>query len=153
MSRFFWNKVDRSGECWIWTASRNKSGYGQVKRDGRMQLAHRASYVEAFGAIPLGLHVLHRCDTPACVRPSHLFVGTHADNMADMVKKGRSNCRREAEHPMAKLTAEAAKCIFQRVHSGESKRSLAAEFGVTRRLVRQIAIRAIWQQTNSQAAA
>ena len=87
----FWSKVDTSGECWIWTACKNNSGYGQFSLKGRPQLAHRISWMFANGDIPPGLCVLHRCDTPACVRPDHLFLGNHADNMRDRNEKGRQS--------------------------------------------------------------
>lgn len=85
--------------CWIWTGGTVDGGYGQfsIGRDGRRSVvmqAHRWSYRHYNGEIPEGLLVLHRCDTPACVRPEHLFLGTQADNMADMRAKGRHPTRR-----------------------------------------------------------
>ena len=90
----FWEKVDRSGgpdACWPWTASTCGGGYGQFRLAGRPQLAHRVAYEQLVGPIPNGRHVLHRCDTPLCVNPAHLFLGTHTDNMADMTIKGRQS--------------------------------------------------------------
>jgi hypothetical protein len=82
----FWSLVNKSETgCWLWTAARSKSGYGSFA--GRR--AHRVAHEFALGPIPPGLHVLHTCDVPACVRPDHLWLGTHADNMADKVAKGR----------------------------------------------------------------
>lgn len=87
----FWEKVDRSGDCWTWTAYRNPAGYGEINLGGRLGavLAHRVAYELTFDVAPGDLHVLHRCDNPACVRPDHLFLGTHIDNMRDMTAKGR----------------------------------------------------------------
>ena len=75
--------------CWLW-AGRLVEGYGIFTLNHRdNQLAHRASYEHFVGPIPQGLFVLHKCDVRSCINPDHLFIGTHADNMADMKRKGR----------------------------------------------------------------
>ncbi len=90
----FWAKVDKSGECWLWTGARsgrNRYGYFGLggKRDG-IARAHRVAYELTIGSIPDGMVVCHKCDTPHCVNPSHLFVGTPKDNTEDMLRKGRA---------------------------------------------------------------
>jgi hypothetical protein len=85
------SKVDAATGCWLWTASTNKSGYGRLGVDGKVFLAHRLAYAVAHGAIPDGMHVCHRCDTPACINPDHLFIGTNADNMLDKLSKNRQS--------------------------------------------------------------
>lgn len=86
----FLSKVDTSGDCWIWQASTVR-GYGQLstQRGKAPARAHRLSYELFVGPIPEGLEVCHQCDTPSCVRPSHLFIGTHHDNMLDAASKKR----------------------------------------------------------------
>ena len=88
----FWEKVGLDmtpGGCWYWMGNRYPDGYGQFKdRSYHTCRAHRWIYEYLHG--PIGsLHTLHRCDTPLCVRPSHLFTGTQLDNMRDMIRKGR----------------------------------------------------------------
>ena len=79
--------------CWLWIGSQRR-GYGLIWDAGKQWLAHRVSWVIHSGAIPDGMHVLHKCDTPPCVNPQHLFLGTHAQNMADRDRKGRNKpCR------------------------------------------------------------
>ena len=91
----FWPKVaitKNPYKCWEWKASRNRAGYGQIRiggRKGRPMLAHRVSWMIHNGDIPHGTIVLHDCDKPGCVRPGHLRIGNHTDNMLDAALKGR----------------------------------------------------------------
>ncbi len=87
----FWEKVKKTRGCWLWTASKQAAGYGSfvVHKGDSPVGAHRLSYELEIGSIPTGMQVLHRCDNPSCVRPSHLFLGTQRDNMRDMRTKGR----------------------------------------------------------------
>lgn len=79
----------RENGCWEWTKKTNRGGYGEFKVRGKTVRAHRWAYATFVEPIPEDLHVLHHCDNPPCVNPSHLFTGTHGDNMRDMFAKGR----------------------------------------------------------------
>lgn len=86
----FWKSVHKTESCWVWNGVRNNSGYGSIS-DGHGILvgAHRLSWIIHFGQIPEGLYICHKCDTPYCVNPSHLFTATASDNMLDKIMKGR----------------------------------------------------------------
>ena len=82
-----WSEPDLNGGCLLWTGA-IANRYGTLKVDGKRLGAHRLAWEAANGPVPSGLHVLHRCDVPACINANHLFLGTHADNMADRARKG-----------------------------------------------------------------
>src|SRR5574337_677951 len=86
----FWGKVDKSGECWLWTSATNK-GYGLFMLDGKAQWAHRLTYEDANGPIPEGREIDHICRNPACVRPSHLRAVVHIENMRYQTGPRRNN--------------------------------------------------------------
>lgn len=133
----FWSHVDVSGECWVWLGCRNHRGYGLFGVNGKCRSAHRVAYEIAHGIIPDGLFVLHRCDNPACVRPDHLWLGTHADNMNDRNVKGRTakgerhaarihpeRMPRGEKHYLAKLTDTQVRFIREQEDIGVSRRAL-----------------------------
>lgn len=112
----FWAKVPKISDklCWPWKGYINPDGYGRIQWDGRTQNAHRISWIIQKGTIPQGLQVLHKCDNPPCVNLEHLFLGTHNDNIADKMKKGRHHeqkktlCKRG--HPFDKIDGRQRKC-------------------------------------------
>lgn len=85
----FWTSVTKTENCWVWNRAIAKSGYGVFRWFGRARTVHRISYELAYGKIPEGMSILHRCDNRPCMNPEHLFSGTLIDNNADMMKKGR----------------------------------------------------------------
>jgi hypothetical protein len=100
----FWSSVRKTGTCWLWTASTDARGYGQLYCDGRRQKAHRVSLILLGIEIPEGAMVCHHCDNPTCVRPSHLFIGSQSENMVDCARKGRHHYTRRTAcalgHPL-----------------------------------------------------
>jgi hypothetical protein len=101
MTERFWEKVNKlPGEdaCWEWTGHGDRDGYGRLKNEdrprGKSVRAHRYSWIIANGPIPNGMGVLHDCDNPACVRPSHLKLGTAADNQRDKSVRRRGRVSR-----------------------------------------------------------
>jgi len=139
----FWARVDRTGDgCWPWLRGRDTKGYGNVYWGKRMQRASRVAYELTRGPIPAGHEIRHRCDNPICVRPDHLETGTHADNMRDMVDRGRSTSG--ARNPNVKLTPEAVQAIRRERAAGRVLREIAAEYGVTMAMVSNIARGKSW---------
>lgn len=146
-SERFWDKVDKSGDCWIWMAVRHKKmGYGLFGLSHRqLVLAHRFAYEQAFGAIPDGLSVLHRCDNPPCCNPEHLFLGTRADNIADMCAKGRHP--HGETHGYSKLTWDAVRAIRAIYRERRATQTqIAEQFGVDQTTVSLIVLNRIWKE-------
>lgn len=132
----FWRLVNKAGpdECWLWTGAQVAGGYGVFWFNGGGRTSNRVAWILTNGQIPNGLHVLHRCDVPACCNPAHLFVGTRSENMRDMQRKGRANYVRGERHGVAKLTAETVSQI--KAMAGErSQAQIAALFDVSQSTV------------------
>lgn len=133
-------------DCWQWTGRVGKNGYGLFWLDGTNVSAHRASWA-LHGRRPIGdLHVLHACDNRACVNPSHLFLGTPQDNMADMVAKGRAaGLRRRGEaNPGAKLSVAKVAWIRAASNLGVPQRRIAKSVGVSQPTVSAVVTGARW---------
>ena len=133
--------------CWLWVGAVNSTGYGHFKLNGKPQLAHRVSWQIYNGEIPggggyHGTCVLHMCDTPVCVNPDHLFLGTAKDNNLDKVSKGRHGAPYGEEHPNARLTENQVLEIF---NSDALQKDDAAKYGLNRGTVSKIKLRKIWK--------
>jgi HNH endonuclease len=129
----FWSRVDVRGqdECWLWKGKVNNFGYGRI---GGCRTAHRMAYQLTHGSIPEGTFILHKCDNPPCCNPSHLYAGTPADNVRDMLARNRNakvkpNMRGEANHA-AKITWEQAREMRRMKAIGMRVMQIARIFGV-----------------------
>jgi hypothetical protein len=152
----FWALVDRSGECWLWLGSqvkapRSKSaGYGLFVRGGRRGhvLAHKYALELKLGrSLGLGMKALHTCDNPPCARPDHLFEGTQADNIADMVAKGRARGAPGESNASAKLT-EADVVVIRALRDRETAVSIARRYGVSAGAVGHVLRGRNWQHVS-----
>jgi len=138
----FWAKVDKKGpdECWEWQAAK-RDGYGVIGGEyyGPILRAHRVSWDLANGSIPDGLCVLHHCDNPGCVNPRHLFLGTKADNIHDMMSKGRAvYVRGEANGGGGKLTESDVYEIRSFLHADYTQKSIAKIYMVSQTMISHI---------------
>lgn len=153
----FWAKVERSSGCWLWCGARTTDGYGSFRFRGAPRLAHRVAYEMTTGPVPVDLCVCHHCDTPLCVRPEHLFIGTKSDNAQDMWDKGRAggNIRRTMlEMPerrargerqgSARLTTDAVHEVRKRAAMGDTQACLATAFGVSAATISKVVRRKSW---------
>lgn len=150
----FWSKVDTSGgpdACWPFRGRLSYDGYGLIKIAGKNTRTHRFSWALAHPdePIPPGIFVCHACDNPICVNPAHLWLGTNADNLADMVAKGRSFRPQGTLHNMAKLTDDQVRTIRARYAAGGvAQRRLAAEYGVSGRAILFVLQRKHWKHVS-----
>ena len=145
----FWAKVDKTDPsgCWIWKGCRTSAGYGQIRtgglKDGKALYAHRMMWETIYGNIPESMEVLHKCDNPSCVNPTHLFLGTQADNINDCVRKGRFNRPFGENHPKAILTQKQVQGIRE---ATLSQRKLAHIYGVSRGAIQGILSKRNWRK-------
>lgn len=131
-------------DCWEFTGYRNPRGYGRMSVRSRLVLTHRLAYEEAAGPVPDGLCVLHRCDNPPCCNPSHLFLGTRAENNADKIAKGRAVIIRGERQGGAKLTDCDVRAIRRLHREGATKLGLSKRFGVSRPVISGVIEGTLW---------
>lgn len=140
----FWDNYEPIPEsgCWIWTISQCSKGYGQVWYNGKLIRAYQLSWILSNGPIPKGLCVCHSCDTPLCINPRHLFLGTRADNQRDMCNKGRLINLKGSAHGMALLTESQ---VIDIRASDESYLTLSKKYGVGKSAIASIKTRKNWK--------
>jgi len=132
---FFWQNVEKGISCWVWKGPLQNSGYGRV---GSV-LAHRFSWILHYGSVPKEKCVLHHCDNPPCVNPTHLFLGTHKDNGEDRAIKGRTKTHK-------RLTEAQVKQIRLRYAQGEKQHGLAREFKVAQMTISKLVRYETWKK-------
>ncbi|RKW71776.1 HNH endonuclease signature motif containing protein [Galactobacter caseinivorans] len=131
-------------QCWIWQGFRDRQGYGKVSHRGHPSRAHRVVYEYLVGEIPAGKVLRHSCDNPPCVNPSHLQPGTDAENVGDMVRRGRS--ARGSKHRAAKLTeAQVSEIRARFAEGGCTSAQLANEYGLTQTPMSQLLRGITWR--------
>jgi hypothetical protein len=148
----FWARVNKHGpkqphaktRCWVWTGqiNRRRGGYGVFNGKRVPEWAHRAAWRFRYGPIPKGIMVLHECDHPPCVR--HLFLGTSADNMRDMIRKDRE-CR-GARSRSVKLKDRDVVQVRALLRKGRTQRIIAGIFQVNQSTISDIANRITWRK-------
>ena len=146
LAQRFWSKVDPAPSecCWEWTAGKDRTGYGRFKLNTKMLSAHRIAYILAKGEIPAGLVVRHTCDNPACCNPDHLILGTHTDNMADMLERKRQ--AKGEQHGKCKLTVKQAMEIYNLPLKQDE---VAKLYNIDQSIVSKIKHKKIWKHLHS----
>lgn len=125
--------VNSKTQCHEWLGSTTKKGYGMIWVDNGMKLVHRVRYEMTYGPIDQGNVIRHKCDNPKCSNPEHLIIGTHAENMKDMVVRNRQATG--IKNGRAKITPEIVKQI---INSNKSQTEIAKEFGISQSQVGRI---------------
>lgn len=134
----FWAKVNKTETCWLWTASTGSNGYGQIMIEKRPRRTHRVSWELTYGPIDDNISVLHKCDDRLCVNPEHLFLGSQAQNIADMVQKRR--------HYTPKLDESKVLEIRRLFATGNCDRAtLASTFDVDKKTINNVIHRKQWK--------
>lgn len=150
--RRFWSKVERGDGCWLWTGGVDKNGYGVMQVQGKVQRATRLSWYFAHGEFPPAhLYACHSCDTPPCVNPAHLWLGTNDENMADCTAKGRrpsgdrngthttpESVRRGDAHGSVKITFEQVQQLRAEYERGVPSSQLARRYGLSHGYVNRL---------------
>lgn len=138
--------LNNNTNCWEWVGSKDSWGYGQFYKNRKSYKAHRVSYQEYKGDIPLGMYVCHTCDNPKCINPDHLWIGTPKQNSQDRDVKGRNYTHLGEKHPQAKLDWGLVKFIRENPQKYTQKK-LASICGVSISTIRDVVYNRSWKTT------
>jgi hypothetical protein len=150
----FWSHVKRGPKCWLWLLACNHDGYGKTTYKHRFISAHRFAWELTLGKVPGSKCVLHKCDNPPCVRPSHLFLGTHQDNQNDRHAKGRQgdsrpkNPAKGERNSSAKLNEATVRNLRREYHEGASRKLLMRKYNVSRHCVWSVGTGRSWSHVS-----
>lgn len=139
----FWEKVNKTESCWLWTGALLKTGYGSIRINNKSVRAHRVAYELSVGKIPDGMIILHSCDNPLCVNPSHLRIGNKRENMADAIERGQH--KTGERHAKSKLSNNDVATIRAALSAGVTGRYLAKKFSVDETTISHIKSSKSWK--------
>lgn len=142
-------EADSNSGCWLWTGALTSGGYGRVTFRQKGLLAHRYIYEATRGRITAGLCLRHKCDTRLCVNPSHLEPGTHAQNTADCIARGRWRPPAGEQHGNAKLSLAAVAAARAMLALGATQREVAGRLGVSQTTISDLARGKSWKGAGS----
>lgn len=145
----FWDKVNKTNNCWNWTACKDKDGYGvfNINPNRKYEKAHRFIYELQFGEIPKDKIVCHHCDNPSCVNPQHIYLGTYTSNARDREKRNRGRDQNGTKNHMAVLNWGKVKRIRGMWQSGEfTQKDIADHFNVSRGCITGIIYNVNWRE-------
>jgi len=131
--------------CWLWIGTVQGGRYGAIWHQGKFWAAHRVSYEIVHGPIPDGMKACHKCDTPMCVNPRHLFIGTQRDNVLDMFNKRRGNRCMGEKHLKAKITERQALDILDMSKQGQSRQEIVKKTGISWGIVSGLVLGTTWK--------
>lgn len=138
------SQIEFNTGCWLWTGTLLQNGYPVVSIKGRAIKVHRLSLaIKLMRPLSDGELACHRCDTPSCVNPDHLFAGSHRDNSRDSRDKGRNYVGEK--NPRAKLKAADIQTILNRLNNGEAARAVGRDYGVSKSLINALRRGEIWK--------
>lgn len=146
----FWNAVELpdfigTDECWIWQRGKDRDGYGHIRWPIKTTQCHRIAYELTIGKIPEGMQVCHSCDNPACVNPSHLWLGSHAQNMKDMQQKGRRIGKTRGEENGRSIISTEQAIELRSLHNKLSRNELSLRYKISLGAVDHILYNGTWK--------